>query len=80
MSFTIKRRILNIIAVVFVVAVLIFYDFFTKTVGGVVFLVLFCLAYFILTLKWWRCPHCDSYLWRLAPFAAHCPYCGNELE
>lgn len=80
MRFAIKRRILNIIAIIFILAILIFNKFFTGTAIGITLLILFLLSYFILTLILWRCPHCNSYLWKLAPFATHCPYCGNELE
>lgn len=80
MDFTVKRRILNTIAVVFVLALFVFFKFFTQTEIGVALLMLFLLAYIILCFIWWRCPHCNSYLWRLTPFAIHCPYCGGEFE
>lgn len=80
MRFTVKRRILNTIAIIFAISLVLFYDFFTKTGIGVAVLIAFLVASFILTVCWWRCPHCHSYLWKLAPFATHCPYCGNELE
>lgn len=80
MRFTSKRRILNVIAVVFAFVMLVFYDFFMKTAIGIAALALFLLAYFVLTLIWWRCPHCNSYLWKLAPFSTHCPHRGNELK
>lgn len=80
MSFKVKRRILNIIAVIFGLALLLFYKFLTQTEIGVTVLVIFTIVYFILTLKWWRCPHCNTYFWKLPPFAEHCPHCGNKLE
>ena len=80
MSFLVKRRILNAIAIVFVIALLAFRRFFTETELGIALLVLFLIGYFILTLVWWRCPHCNAYLRKLPPFATHCPYCGNEFK
>ncbi len=80
MPFNVKRRILNILAIALVTALLLFRRFFVETALGAFFLIVFIIIYFILTLRWWRCPHCDSYLWKLSPFASYCPYCGNELE
>ena len=80
MGFVIKRRILNIVAIVFAITMLFFYKFLTETAIGITILISFLAIYFVLTLLWWRCPHCNSYLWKLVPFATHCPYCGNEFE
>lgn len=80
MRFIIKRMLLIIVAIVLSIILFIFYDFFTETGIGILVMMLIGLAYFILTLLWWRCPHCNCYLWRLSPFATHCPYCGNVFE
>lgn len=80
MNFTIKRKILNIIGIVFVLALLIFHKYFYETSIGITVSIIFLLAYLILSLIWWRCPHYNSYLWKLSPFATHCPYCGNKFE
>lgn len=80
MNFTTKRRILNIIAVIFAVVMVLFNKFVSETLLGVTLLMLFVIAYLILSLIWWRCPHCNSYLHKLTPFSTHCPYCGNKLE
>lgn len=80
LSFKAKRAILGITAVLFALILIIFYKFLTTSLVGISILVLFLIAYSILTFKWWRCPHCDTYLWKLPPFAKHCPYCSNPLE
>ena len=80
MSFTVKRRILNAVAVVFLIALFAFRRFLTETELGITILVVFLIGYLILALVWWRCPHCNSYLRKLSPFATYCPYCGNKLE
>ena len=80
MRFVVKRRILNSLALLFLVALLAFRRFLTETNIGVTILVAFLIAYLLLSLVWWRCPHCNSYLRKLPLFATHCPYCGNELE
>ena len=80
MPFIIKRRILNALAFLLVIALLFFRDFLLETPLGVFLLVVYVIAYAILTLVWWRCPHCNSYLWKLSPFAAYCPHCGEKLE
>lgn len=80
MNYKTKRRILNVAAILVVLAVLIFRSFFTQTFIGVALLVALLLFYLLLSFKWWRCPHCDTYLGKLSPFATHCPFCGNELE
>ncbi len=80
MPFNVKRRILNILAVVLAAALLLFRRFFVETALGAFCLIVFIIVYFILTLRWWRCPHCDSYLRKLSLFASYCPYCGNKLE
>lgn len=68
------------VALLFVVSLFFFREFFTKTGWGITILVLFLVAYFVFTLFWWRCPNCQAYLGKLTPFAKHCPYCGGELE
>lgn len=80
MSFTVKRRILNAVAVVFLIALFAFRHFLTETKPGGAILAVFLIGYLILALVWWRCPHCNSYLRKLPLFATHCPYCGNELK
>lgn len=80
MRFTTKRTILNVLAVIFALAFIFLHKFLTKTFFGITVLVMFLIIYFILTLKWWRCPHCNTYLWRLPPFSTHCPHCSNELK
>lgn len=80
MSFTLKRRILNGIAIVLILAILIFRDFFSKTVLGITVLLLWLTVLCVLNLLWWRCPHCNAYLWKLSPFATHCPFCGSKFE
>ena len=80
MNFRTKRNILRIIALIFIIAMFVFFKFFTETTGGITLLILFFIAFYILTLILHRCPHCNSYLWKLAPFATHCPYCGKEFE
>ena len=80
MSFTTKRILFIATAILCFIALFIFYDFFIKTQIGNTILILFIIVYFISTLIWFRCPHCKAYLWRLVPFAKHCPHCGNELN
>lgn len=80
MKFVVKKSILTIIAVFLILATIIFKNFLTETTIGITVLVLLLLAYFVLTLFWCRCPHCNSYLFKLTPFATHCPFCGNELK
>lgn len=80
MSFTTKKTILFLSALVLVLAIFLFRDFFFDTMLGVLLLVVSFVAYFIVNLIWWRCPHCDAYLHKLSMFATHCPYCGEELE
>lgn len=80
MSFMQKKIILIVLACVWGLATWIFRGFFIETIGGITVSLLFLIAYCILALKWCRCPHCDSVLWRLSIFSAHCPHCGNELE
>lgn len=80
MNFTVKKRILIVIGIVFALALMIFYRFFTQTTIGLTISFFSLIAYFILTLILRRCPHCNSYLWKLVPFATHCPYCGEELK
>lgn len=80
MKFAIKKSILTIIAVFLILATIIFKNFLTETTIGITVLVVLLLAYFVLTLFWCRCPHCNSYLFKLTPFATHCPFCGNELK
>ena len=80
MSFTTKRKILIAVGIVLILAILIFYRFFTQTAIGLTLSIFLLVAYFILTLILWRCPHCNSYLWKRVPFATHCPYCGKKFE
>ena len=80
MKFVVKKSILTIIAVFLILATIIFKNFLTETTIGITVLVVLLLAYFVLTLFWCRCPHCNSYLFKLTPFATHCPFCGNELK
>ncbi|MBQ2781212.1 MAG: hypothetical protein IJF42_06630 [Clostridia bacterium] len=80
MSFTGKRRILNVVAVLIVVTIFAFHKFFIETTSGNTVLAAVLLAFLILNFAWWRCPHCHAYLWKLSPFAKHCPYCGKKLE
>lgn len=80
MSFTTKKIILFLSALVLVLAIFLFRDFFLDTMLGISLLVLFLVAHLIVTLIWWRCPHCNAYLHKLSMFATHCPFCGEKLE
>lgn len=80
MSFRTKQRILIAVAIGLVLALLLFYRFFTETLIGVLLLVAWFGGYWILNLLWWRCPHCNAYLWKLSTFAEYCPHCGKKLE
>lgn len=80
MNFKIKRILFATTAILYFLALFIFYDFFIKTQIGNTILILFVIVYFILTLIWFRCPNCKSYLWKLTPFTKYCPHCGKELN
>lgn len=80
LSFKTRRMVLNIITAIFAVAMILFYEFFTKTGIGVLLLIIFLVLFFILQYFWLRCTHCDTYFWKLPWFSEHCPYCGNKLE
>lgn len=36
-------------------------------------------AYFLLYLKWWRCPYCLRNLGRIQFPTITCPYCGKDI-
>lgn len=36
------------------------------------------LAWLVLELSWWRCPHCGKFLGHLDQ-KTYCPYCGESL-
>ena len=80
LSFKTRRVILNIITVIFALAMILFYRFFTTTGLGVSILISFLVIFCILLYFWWRCPHCDTFFWKLPWFSKYCPHCGNELE
>lgn len=80
MHFRTKQGILIALAVGLVLALLLFYRFFTETLVGIILLLAWFAGYWILNLIWWRCPHCGTYLHKLGPSAEFCPYCGKELE
>ena len=80
MKFSTKKTILFVIAFILVGAIVIFNNFFTKTIIGMAIFAAALIAYVIVCLIWWRCPHCNSYLHKLSPFADFCPFCGEKLE
>lgn len=80
MNFTIKRKILRIIALIFIISMFVFYKFFTETAAGITLLISLFIAFYLFTLLWWRCPNCKSYLWKTSPFAKYCPFCGKKFE
>ena len=36
-------------------------------------------AWVLLTIKWWRCPYCPSYLGRFQFPEITCPHCGKDI-
>ena len=80
LPFRTSRMILNIITAIFALVMILFYKFFTTTGLGVSILIIFLILFCFLLFFWWRCPHCDTFLWKLPWFAKYCPHCGNELE
>ncbi len=80
MNFTTKRRIIRIIALILIIAMFVFYNFFTESAAGITLLISLLIAFYILTLIWWRCPGCNAYLWKTSPFAKYCPFCGEKFE
>ena len=80
MRFTVKRRISNTIAIIFVVVLFVFNKFFIETAIGITLLIAFLVMFLIWKLLWLRCPHCNSCLLKLPPSASHCPYCGDKFE
>ena len=80
MNFTTKKVLLAIAAILYFLALLAFNDFFISTPIGNSIAILFILIYFVCALIWFRCPHCNAYLWKLVPFAKYCPRCGNQLN
>ena len=61
LSFKTRRVILNIITVIFALAMILFYRFFTTTRLGVSIIISFLVIFCILLYFWWRCPHCDTF-------------------
>ena len=80
MTFKTKRLILLLLAIVFILALVFFRDFFLEDSLGTCLFLIFIAAYVILNLAWWRCDKCNRYLGKLSIFAKHCPFCGEELE
>ena len=80
LSFKTRRIILSIITAIFVVAAILFYEFFTTTELGLSILVIFLALFCALLYFWLRCPHCNKFLYKLPMFSKYCPHCGNELE
>ena len=80
MSFRTKKIILYTIGGVLITALFLFNGFLTESKLGIGLLVAALVGYVILSLIWWRCPHCGSYLGKLSPFATFCPHCGQELK
>lgn len=79
MSFGKKKLILSVLGIALAIYFIIV-ELYLKTWTALLILVTAAIGYIILDIKWWRCPHCDTYLWRTTPFASYCPHCGNELE
>lgn len=80
MTFKAKKLILFLIAIVFILALLFFRNFFLETSLGICLFLLFIAAYVIINLTWWRCDKCGKYLGKISISATHCPFCGEELE
>ena len=80
MKFSVKRNILRILAVLVVAAFAVVVFFFEESSLGLGIVITALIAYTILCIAWWRCPHCDCYLHKLPPFSSHCPHCGNAFE
>lgn len=80
MKFVVKKSILTIIAVFLILATIIFKNFLTETTIGITVLVVLLLAYFVLTLFWCRCPHCNSYLFKLTPFQHIAHFVATNLN
>ena len=80
MSFFTKRIIMFVSALIVVAYGIITYQFLHESTVAIAILIGLLIAYMILCLKWWRCPHCDKYLRKTPVFAKHCPHCGGELK
>ena len=51
---------------------------FLKSVFFQMLTYLMVFALFILTILFWKCPHCGKYLGR--SIGEYCPHCGEKLE
>ncbi len=80
MSFKIKRRILTAFTVLLVIAVIFFHEFFFGTHAGLTAFIAIMLVFTVITLIWWRCPHCRTGLGRRVLWIKYCPRCGKELN
>lgn len=80
MSFNEKKWILIILGVVLVLSLVLFQGILLDSAIGIGIVLLLVIGYLVLNWIWWRCPHCNAYLWKLSTFAEYCPYCGEKLE
>ena len=74
-----KKRILFASLIVLFLLVSILGSVFSKEIALSVIIPLL-IVWFVLYIKWWKCPHCNRSLGRLEHGVTHCKYCGKELE
>ncbi len=74
-----ERNILGIFIPTYFILAYLIYRLFQSEVVLYINLLLFG-SYFLLYLKWWRCPYCLQELGRLQFPTIICPHCGKDLS
>ena len=74
-----KKKLLFVVLIILFFATSILYSFFQKEIILLIIIPVLC-VWFVLYIKWWKCPHCNRSLGRLEHGVTHCKYCGKELE
>lgn len=80
MKFKTKRIILMILAGIVVAIIAFFADRIDESPVVLGILAAIFVAYIVLCLIWFRCPHCNTYLRKISVFATHCPFCGKKFD
>ena len=73
-----KKRILFLALIVLLLLASIFGSVFSKEIALAIIIPLL-IVWFVLYIKWLKCPHCNRSLGRLEHGVTHCKYCGKEL-
>jgi hypothetical protein len=80
MSFHKKKWLLMGLGVALVLVLLLLHNILLDSYIGIGIVLFLMIGYLVLNWIWWRCPHCNAYLWKLSTFAEYCPHCGKKLE